>query len=362
MIGILSSINSDRKPPECEAYRSSKICTFVFTNCILLYDRFRRVFCQLDKLRRCLPGRIRSALEELPRTLDMTYERTLQDIDEENWGYAHRLFQCLVVASRPLRIEELAEFLAVDFDYVGTPTLVACWRPENPSNAVLSTCSSLIAVVIVDGRPVVQFSHFSVKEFLVSGRLASGQLSRFYISLGPAHEMVAQACLSVLPQLDSHINKRCLLERYPLVRYAAQHWLDHIKLPNVSPRVELAMTRLFDLDRPHFTAWVLIYVLNQVSKTSTDSETPLQPNATPIYSAALWDLSGLAGWLTTLRPPEHSVNEQDGYHGAPLCSAAVCGCLREAQVLVKRGADVDTAARDEWSPLLWASHQEKLKL
>ena len=285
----------------------------------------------------------------------MTYERTLQDIDEENWGYAHRLFQCIAVASRPLQVEELAEFLAVDFDSVGTPTLVACWRPENPSSAVLSTCSSLIAVVTVDGLPVVQFSHFSVQEFLVSGRLASGQLSRYYISLEPAHATVAQACLSVLLQLDSHINKRCLLKKYPLARYAAQHWLDHIKFPNVSPRAELAMTRLFDRDRPHFAAWVWIYLMDQVSRTSRDSETPLQPNAPPIHYAALWDLPGLAEWLATVRCQEHDVNEQGGYHGTPLCAAAARGCLRAAQVLVKHGADVGAAGRNGWSPLLWAS-------
>jgi hypothetical protein len=38
-----------------------------------------------DTLRRCLPGRIRRALDELPGTLDATYERTLLDIDEHNW-------------------------------------------------------------------------------------------------------------------------------------------------------------------------------------------------------------------------------------------------------------------------------------
>jgi len=79
------------------------------------------VFCQLDRLRRCLPGRIRWALDELPATLDATYERTLLDVNEENWAYAHRLFQCIVVASRPLRVEELAEFLAFDLDEGDNP-------------------------------------------------------------------------------------------------------------------------------------------------------------------------------------------------------------------------------------------------
>jgi hypothetical protein len=193
--------------------------------------------------------------------------------------------------------------------------------------------------------------------------LASGHVSRYHISFEPAHTTVAQACLSVLLQLDTHINKSCLLEKYPLARYAAQHWLDHIKFPNVSPRAEFAMARLFDRDRPHFAAWVWIYVMDQVSRTSRDSETPLQPNAPPMYYATLWDLPGLAEWLATVRSQEHGVNEQGGYHGTPLCAAAARGCLRAAQVLVKHGADVDAAAGcNGWPPLLWASDSGHLKL
>ena len=68
------------------------------------------MFCQLVYLRRCIPGRIQRALDELPKTLDETYARTLEEIDEQNWEYAHRLFQCVAAASRPLRVDELAEF------------------------------------------------------------------------------------------------------------------------------------------------------------------------------------------------------------------------------------------------------------
>ena len=120
--------------------------------------RFRWAFCQLGKLRRCLSPRIRQALEELPDTLDETYERTLLDINEENWAYAHRLFQCIVVARRPLRVEELAEIFAFKSKPGGSLTFEGNWRPENPRDMVLSTCSSLIAVVNVDGWPMTQFS------------------------------------------------------------------------------------------------------------------------------------------------------------------------------------------------------------
>ena len=114
-------------------------------------------------------------LEELPETLDETYERILRDINKTIRVHAHRLLQCLTVAVRPLCVAELAEVLAVDFgtaSHGGTSKLNTDWRWEDQKHAVLSSCSSLISVVGDEDSQVVQFSHFSVKEFLTSSRLA----------------------------------------------------------------------------------------------------------------------------------------------------------------------------------------------
>ena len=154
-------------------------------------NRFRWAYCQLEALRHSLPPSVRVILEELPETLDETYERVLRDINKANRGYACRLLQCLTVASRPLRIEELAEVLAIDFPALarGVPQLNPNWRWTDHHRAVLSTCSSLITIVDDGGSQVVQFSHFSVKEFLTSDRLAhsSRDVSLYHISLEPAH-------------------------------------------------------------------------------------------------------------------------------------------------------------------------------
>ena len=103
-----------------------------------------------------------------------------------NRDHACRLFQCLVVAIRPLEVEELAEVLAVDFDDAeGIAKLNPNWRWEDKEQALLTWCSSLIVIVETDGSRVVQFSLFSVKEFLTSTRLAdsSKDVSHFHIDL-----------------------------------------------------------------------------------------------------------------------------------------------------------------------------------
>jgi hypothetical protein len=112
------------------------------------------VFCQLEMLRNCLPKNVRRILRELPASLDETYERMLREILEVNAEQVYRLLQCLAVSARPLRVDELVEVLALDFDVAeeGVPTLSG-WRSDDEEQDVLSTCSSLI--VVVDG-----FDHF----------------------------------------------------------------------------------------------------------------------------------------------------------------------------------------------------------
>ncbi|KAI9436871.1 hypothetical protein H4582DRAFT_1853862, partial [Lactarius indigo] len=109
---------------------------------------FRWVFCQLEVLRNCLPQNVQRVLRELPNSLDETYERMLREIGKVNPDQAYRLLQCLAVATRPLRVEELAEVLALDFDRAedGVPALNSDWRWDDQRQGVLSTCSSLIVV------------------------------------------------------------------------------------------------------------------------------------------------------------------------------------------------------------------------
>jgi hypothetical protein len=208
----------------------------LFTFLTLTCGRFRWACCQLEYLGKCLPGRIRHALDELPETLDATYERTLQEIDGTNWEFARRLLLCIAVVSRPLLVEELAEFLAFDFNAGPVPKYREDWRLEDPVEAVLLTCSTLLSLVNVDGSQVIQFSHFSVKEFLTSSRFAEkgDTLSRHYhISMTPAHILVAQVCLGILLYLNGNIT-RDDLDKFPLAQYAVEHWFEHARFEDVS--------------------------------------------------------------------------------------------------------------------------------
>ena len=318
--------------------------------------RFRWVYCQLVYLRGCLPGRIRRTLEELPETLDETYARTLKEIDKKNWEYAHRLFQCVAAASRPLHVNELAEFLAFDFDAGSTPTFLADWRPEDPAHAVLSICSSLLAVVKSDyGLPVVQFAHFSVKEYLTSARLAEANdtISRFHVSMAAAHTIIVQACLGVLLHLDENVTKDTL-KGFPLAWYAAEHWLGHARSGNVSANVQDGMNRLFDPSKSHLSVWVWVYDPENRRCPCVLSPRIKKARGTPLHYAAFYGLHDIAAFLIV----EHSqdVNARGFCNKeTPLHVALRCGHADIAQLLLEHGADAKAQDKTERTPLLLAS-------
>ena len=289
-------------------------------------------------------------LKELPETLDETYERILRDINKANRDLALRLLQCLTVAVRPLRIAELAEVLAVDFRTASFGEMLKLntdWRWEDQQEAVLSTCSSLISVVDENDGQVVQFSHFSVKEFLTSSRISgsSSDVSRFYVLLEPAHTVLAKACLVVLLRLDELVDEHSIKFKLPLARYAAKHWVDHARFENVSSHIREEMEDLFDLDKPHFSAWLQVHNIDTEPSYSSvlyyfaDFSLGSSTLATPLYYAALCGFHDLTEQLIIKHP--QLVNAAGGYYVSPLAAALNGGYLKTAQLLYERGADVD---------------------
>jgi ankyrin repeat protein len=301
-----------------------------------------------------VPSSIRKALNELPTTLDETYERALREIPKEKRQHAHRLFQCLVVAIRPLRVEELAGLFAIEFDADAEPNLKEDWRPENAEDAVLSTCSTLIAVIENKGSKIVQFSHFSVKEYLTSDRLRTSEMGiirPYHIPLDAAHTILARACLTMLLHLDENADRK-RLETFPLAFYAAQHWVDHAKYDHVASRIQDGIEQLFHPRKPHLAAWTWMHDVdsNTVQETIDDlEERPTRPEGTALYYAVLCGFSGLADYLIITHG--ENVNAKCGYRGTLLHVASQKGHLDAARLLLALGSDVNTTNKHKRTPL-----------
>jgi hypothetical protein len=247
-------------------------------------------------------------------------------------------------------------------------------------------------MIVKDGDSrVVQFSHFSVKEFLTANRLVEPirDVSRYHIRLEGAHTVLAQACLGVLLRLDNQVD-RDSIGNFPLARYAAQYWVTHARFEKVSSRIKDGMECLFDADRPHFATWLWVYNEDQYGESRAMSTMcPTKPEAVPLYYAARHGFRDLAEHLIAEHPehvnarggfdvtPIHvaareghadilalllecgaDLEGQGGYNQTPLHLAPWSGNLEVGRCLLDHGANINAREADDWTPLHWAVRRE----
>jgi ankyrin repeat protein len=322
------------------------------------------------------------------------------EIDDEKKAYANRLFQCLAVSTRPLHVKELAELFAFLPDAESTLGFKfnIGWRPEDPEEFVLSACSTLVTVIYYynynynynyddndndsddsddndnddnynyddnsddddydydydyDYENVVQFSHFSVREYLTSDRIVnSARISHFHIFPRQANSLLARACLNVIFQLDYSIDEAGI-QNFPLARYAAENWLNHALSGDMSSDIQDGLDRLFDRSKPHLAAWIWLYDVENRQRRDRLLPHPMQPDAVPLYYAALCGLHDLAERLLNAHPQD--INDRGGYHETPLHAAVDRGHLDVVLLLLDRGAGVESRDRQHQTPLYMAS-------
>jgi hypothetical protein len=105
-------------------------------------------------------------LDNLPQTLDETYDRILNDLDTFERQEAERSLSLICFATRPLTLVEIVDALAIDFQDYDEGPFDPSFRVTNPL-AVLDYCPGLIT--LQEGRNpwrrdlVVSLSHFTVE-------------------------------------------------------------------------------------------------------------------------------------------------------------------------------------------------------
>ena len=127
------------------------------------------------------------------------------------------------------------------------------------------------------------------------------------------------------------------IQTFRLVEYAAENWVDHARFEDVSSYIEDGMDLLFDEDKPHFAIWVWVCNMDEHCEGYFYTDGPEQPDAVPLYYAALCGFRGLVERLLTAHPQD--LDAEGGVWGAPLNAALGKGHLDIALFLMDRGAD-----------------------
>ena len=311
--------------------------------------RFRWAVCQLDSLRNCLNlSGLRRALASLPKTLDDTYTRILCNIDEDHYQYASKILQWLTYSARPLKLEEVAEVIAIDVEE--NPRFDPGNRFPEPRD-ILMICSSLISLEVetlkdMDGSDdesdsvVVRLAHFSVKEYLVSKRILQGDAKRYNIQEINANIVILNGCLAYLLEFDGFdsLTSESLAE-FPLAKYAAKYWTQHAQVVERDSSFNPLLTiELFLTEGHGLLNWIRLYDPERNEWQRLDLKRISSSICPPLYYASI---TGLQRSVQILLDKGANVNAQGGDYGNALQAASRWGYDQIVQILLDKGADVN---------------------
>ncbi|RAO72488.1 uncharacterized protein BHQ10_008500 [Talaromyces amestolkiae] len=201
---------------------------------------------QLTSLVRCRnPPGLRQALETMPKGLNNTYAQILSRISDDDFEFAIRILSWLLFSLRPLSIEELAELVALDLKAESFHDIERYWETAE----VLNICPNLLTTIEEydhengsEPRVLVRLAHISIREYLLSSDILTGNAAMFGIREPNAHALITNCCLMYMPLIkDDAVSAAG--ESLPLAIYAVENWLYHYeKVPEGMAKIhELAL-------------------------------------------------------------------------------------------------------------------------
>lgn len=259
---------------------------------------------------------------------------------------ALRLLQWVTYSNRPLRIEEVAEALAID-DLLERPHLNPDNRLVDPQDTP-TICPDLVVVSSVkvlseNGDTIeveeLRFAHFSVKEYLTSSRCSTGPLARYSVQRD-ANRTIALSCIGYL----SSISANNLLEdtfqtQFPLYHYASHEWFYHVKESPQQEDFDQLDTRvehLLDPSHGDTVNWLQMFDPDRPWSSSLNPHKLRREICSPLYYASSL---GLLRTVRRLTLHGAEVNWTGGSLGSPLQAAAYHGHRDVVALLLEKGAD-----------------------
>lgn len=238
---------------------------------------------------------------------------------------------CLILLS------EVAEAATYETD---CKTIDTDDRLADPAD-IVEICGSLIAFDIVTHE--IRLAHQSVRECLET---LKPEKTAFAMPEKIAHAEMADVCLSYLlmdnfekgmAKTTSDLEK--LLAAYPLLKYAVENWIFHIRRADAEQDMQDKILRLFTpKSNPRFILWLQVIFWSTrrgFRLPGTDDDHGAQPQ--PLYYAASY---GLIMTVKRLVEAGAEVNDQAGRFGGTALHAA---CWRNhpevAQYLLEQGAN-----------------------
>jgi ankyrin repeat protein len=308
------------------------------------------------------PGKIRSEIRNIPRTVSEAYNRIL--LKSRDISLARKLLHIVVAAARPLTLPEMALALAIGPKHQSISDIDLV--PEKQFRDDIRQLCGLF-VVVVDAK--VYLLHQTAREFLVPSSSGPSPLGsstlQWKFSLHPkeSHRILAEICILRLSLLDFNLrdfrtsaDKHQYIAMRTFLQYATQCWADHFREANWNSE-DWAVERAISYCRPDLptSAWFEIY------QGVTTRDAP--GNLTPLLVASYFGLSSIVERLP--KKVLKDVNVKDTRYGRSSISwAAGEGHSAVLQWLLRRsavgrlfgtGARMNSKDNNGRTPLHWAS-------
>lgn len=275
----------------------------------------------------------RKALKQLPPDLPRTYERILLRAKDTARGvilsYLERTLRWIAFAARPLSVAEMSHAITVEQGD-------ALFDDPMDMEKILCHYNSLIR----EDDGILTFSHFSVKEYLISIGPDAGPLARFRLDEKNSHEYLAETCLTylLLDQFDQEFTQfeektRGALETNPFYRYASHYWTYHARnSAETSVQISSLVKRLFEPQKSNnFVLWAYSWILYYVGRADSGTLHLQMDDINPLHLACL---CGLSDVIDSLIRHGQDVNQRSLQAGTPLdCIGGGCITLSQEKGL-----------------------------
>ncbi|VUC26335.1 unnamed protein product [Clonostachys rosea] len=322
---------------------------------------FLWVACQLETLQSCKnPAAVRTALKDLPSTLEETYKRILERIPRHDKNTATRLLQILLYTRRPLSLQEAVDFIAVDLS--SRPGFFIENRMPVPEE-IIEYCPHLVVITrrtVRDDRYArtriksiteVQLAHLSVEEYLMSEQ-PEEELARELEEIR-AKISIVDVCIHYLLSLYELCSGDEAFPEYALARYAAKYWVIYAQDIEKVRKSALPSIREYYSCRKAFQYGYQTLLCKE--------ERPWQIHDVSIEALQFAALNGLFYSCMDLLDRGADVNAQSGLYGNALQAALHGGHLELAKGLLERGANVNAQGGNYGTAIQAASTQGHLE-
>lgn len=340
----------------------------------LISSRFQYVSCQFDNLRQH-KGRkkIQEALRDLPKGLDATYDRMLNNIAPEYQQGVASVLKWLAFSLRPLLVDELAEAFILDPEkpvtfeedeklfnledvlsylagfVVKVPTIVGTYFDTHEQSRFTSRTNVF----------QIRFAHFSIKEYLCSTRMG---LKCFSTAEELSHLYLAKSCLAYHLQLSKNtLATEETISRYVLWDYVARNWTRHLEMIDRQGWTDdLAGDAKYALSVGSQSLLSMIQTSDPDNKKQAYWETTVDSLASPIYYTAALGLCQLTKLLIDAGADVNGISPKTS--GTALYVAASEGHKDVIILLLENHADVNQISRTGASALQAAAFDENIEI